>query len=106
LADVIDLALQIARWAPLVFLAAMTVIVLLKLSGGRLDIGSITLGRGQLLIVTFGVAGAYAYMAMSTVHSGHLPKPSPLMLSLLGGSQGVHLSLKLAENWPALFARS
>ena len=104
--EMLDIALQVSRWAALVFLAAMSVIVLLKMSGGSLNVGAITMGRGQLLVVTFGVAGAYAYMAMSTIQTGHLPAPSPLMLGLLGASQGVHLSLNLAENWPALFAKS
>jgi hypothetical protein len=102
----LDIALQVSRWAGLAFLAAMSVIVLMKMSGGTLNIGAITLGHGQLLVVTFGVAGAYAWMAMSTVQTGRLPLPSPTMLGLLAASHGVHLSLKLAENWSALFAKS
>ena len=102
----LDIALQVSRWGALVFLVAMFVIVLMKMSGGTLNISAITMGRGQLFVITFGVAGAYAYMAMNTVQTGHLPTPSPLMLGLLGASQGVHLSVKLAENWSALFAKS
>ena len=102
----LDFALQVSRWAVLVFLAAMFVIVLLKMSGETLNIGAITMGRGQLFVITFGVAGAYAYMAMATVQTGHLPSSSPVMLGLLGASQGVHLSVKLAENWSALLAKA
>jgi len=110
----LEIAFQVSRWAALVFLATMLVIVLLKMSGGTLNIGAITFGRGQLLVTTFGVAAAYAYMAMSTVKAGQLPTATPIqlptatpmMLGLLGGSQGVHLSLKLAENWASLFAKT
>jgi hypothetical protein len=110
----LEIAFQVSRWAALAFLGAMLVIVILKMSGGTLNIGAITLGRGQLLVTTLGVAAAYAYMVMSTVKTGQLPTATPIqlptatpmMLGLLGGSQGVHLSLKLAENWAALFGKS
>lgn len=101
----LDIALQVSRWAAFAFLAAMSVVVLMKMTGGTLNIGAITLGRGQLLVSTFGVAGAYAYMAFNTVHTGRLPTPNPALLGVLGASHGVHLSLKLAENWSAIFAQ-
>ncbi|HLZ82266.1 MAG TPA: hypothetical protein VKQ54_01785, partial [Caulobacteraceae bacterium] len=83
---VLELGLQVSRWAALAFLAAMFIVVLLKMTGGRLNIGTITLGRGQLLVTTFGVAAVYAYWAMTTAHSGRLPTPTPAMLGLLGAS--------------------
>jgi len=106
LTGIFEIALQASRWAGLAFLAALFVIVLLKMSSGSLNIGAVNLGRGQLLVTTFGVASAYAYMAMTTVQTCHLPAPSPVMLGLLGASQGVYLSFKLAENWQALFSNS
>jgi hypothetical protein len=97
------LAFNLARAAGPVFLGALFLVVLLKMTSGTLNIGAITLGRGQLLIVTFGCAAAYWF---TTVQSGHLPQPDPVMLSLLGASNGVYLGFKLAENWSALFGKT
>jgi hypothetical protein len=97
------LAYDIARAAGPLFLGGMFLVLLFKMTSGTMNIGAITPGRGQLLIVTFGCA---AFYWLNIVQAGHLPAADPRMLALLGASQGVHLSFKLAENWSALFGKA
>ena len=97
----VEFALLAARWAGPAFLAALSLILLMRLAWGQIDMGRLDLAHAQLLLATLGAAGVYAYALIRLKQGAALPAPSPMVLALLGGSHLTHLGRNLANQWSA-----
>ena len=98
--------LAFARFTIIVLLGGLALVVAFKLLSGRIPLAGLLDGRGpdgkyglsmarvQMLVLSVFVAAQYLIAAMHGASTGRLPKPSPTLLAIFGGSQAIYLAGK------------
>jgi len=98
--------LAFARLGMYGLLGGLAAVVAFKILTGGISLAGLLDGRGpdgrhgfsparlQMLVLSGFVAIQYLVAAMQSAPAGRLPKPSPTLLAIFGGSQAVYLAGK------------
>lgn len=96
---VLATVIQIEAWS---FLAAVALIVLLRLASGSIDIAQAQLSRMQFLFASIGFAAYYLSLVTANPAAPALPDPGTPAMMAFGGSSAFYLANKLVGLWPAI----
>jgi hypothetical protein len=97
--SVLATVIEIEAW---LFLAAVGLIVLVRLVRAEINIGQAQLSRMQFLTAAIGFAAYYVSLVVSNTDTLTLPDPGTPIATAFGGSSLVYLINKLVRMWPAI----